>query len=75
MFVRATLAYTFQGLLNRWLFRRRSPDHTLLGARFESEARPGDPNAPPDIKKFLSYGAGPRASQYLVLGAKAVQTE
>ena len=33
--------------------------------------RPGDPNAPADIRKFLSYGAGPRASQYLVLGAKA----
>lgn len=33
--------------------------------------RPEDPNALPDIRKYLSYGAGPRASQYLVLGAKA----
>ncbi|HWP02417.1 MAG TPA: MoxR family ATPase [Gemmatimonadaceae bacterium] len=33
--------------------------------------RPEDPNALPDICKYLSYGAGPRASQYLVLGAKA----
>ena len=24
------------------------------------------------VKDFLSYGAGPRASQYLVLGAKAM---
>jgi MoxR-like ATPase len=33
--------------------------------------RPGEPNALPDIKKYVSYGAGPRASQYLTLGAKA----
>jgi MoxR-like ATPase len=33
--------------------------------------RPEDPTALPDIRKYLSYGAGPRASQYLVLGAKA----
>jgi MoxR-like ATPase len=24
-----------------------------------------------EIRKYISYGAGPRASQYLVLGAKA----
>jgi MoxR-like ATPase len=33
--------------------------------------RPGEPNVHGDIKKYLAYGAGPRASQYLVLGAKA----
>ncbi|HSA54515.1 MAG TPA: MoxR family ATPase [Gemmatimonadaceae bacterium] len=33
--------------------------------------RPDDPGAHPDIRKYISYGAGPRASQYLVLGAKA----
>jgi MoxR-like ATPase len=33
--------------------------------------RPGDPNALPEVKKYVSFGAGPRASQYLILGAKA----
>ena len=33
--------------------------------------RPGEPGASEGIKKYVSYGAGPRASQYLVLGAKA----
>lgn len=33
--------------------------------------RPDDPQAPPYIKEYISWGAGPRASQYLVLGAKA----
>jgi MoxR-like ATPase len=34
-------------------------------------SRPADPEAPPFIKEFISWGAGPRASQYLILGAKA----
>jgi MoxR-like ATPase len=34
-------------------------------------SRPSDAEAPPFIKEFVSWGAGPRASQYLVLGAKA----
>ncbi len=33
--------------------------------------RPGDPDAPDFVKEFVEWGAGPRASQYLVLGAKA----
>ena len=33
--------------------------------------RPSEPDALPDIRKYVSYGTGPRASQYLVLGAKA----
>ncbi|MEP7346015.1 MAG: AAA family ATPase [Gemmatimonadaceae bacterium] len=33
--------------------------------------RPTEPNVHADIKKYIAYGAGPRASQYLVLGAKA----
>ena len=33
--------------------------------------RPGDADAPGFIKEFVEWGAGPRASQYLVLGAKA----
>lgn len=33
--------------------------------------RPGHPDAPDYIKKYLSWGCGPRAAQYLALGAKA----
>jgi len=33
--------------------------------------RPADPDAPALVKEYVEWGAGPRASQYLVLGAKA----
>jgi MoxR-like ATPase len=33
--------------------------------------RPNEGDAPPFIKEYVEWGAGPRASQYLVLGAKA----
>jgi MoxR-like ATPase len=33
--------------------------------------RPRDPGVPKFIKELLSWGAGPRASQYLILGGKA----
>src|SRR4029450_3642692 len=33
--------------------------------------RPADADAPPFIKEYVEWGAGPRATQYLVLGAKA----
>ena len=33
--------------------------------------RPGEPGAPDFVKENVSWGAGPRASQYLVLGAKS----
>ncbi len=33
--------------------------------------RPGDPTAPEFVTRYLSWGAGPRAAQYLVLGAKS----
>ncbi|MGE0354215.1 MAG: AAA family ATPase [Gemmatimonadales bacterium] len=33
--------------------------------------RPADPDAPEAMREFVDWGAGPRASQYLVLGAKA----
>ena len=32
--------------------------------------RPGDAEAPAFVKEYISWGAGPRASQFLVLGAK-----
>ena len=33
--------------------------------------RPADPSATAAVREFVQWGAGPRASQYLVLGAKA----
>jgi MoxR-like ATPase len=33
--------------------------------------RPGDPTAPDFVGRYLTWGAGPRAAQYLVLGAKS----
>lgn len=36
-----------------------------------SQTRPGRNETPDFINEYLSYGAGPRASQYLILGAKA----
>lgn len=35
-----------------------------------AKTRPNTETATADVNKFLSWGAGPRASQYLVLGAK-----
>jgi MoxR-like ATPase len=33
--------------------------------------RPREPQAPPFVQNWLAWGAGPRAAQYLILGAKA----
>jgi MoxR-like ATPase len=35
-----------------------------------TKTRPNTPKATKDINNYISWGAGPRASQYLVLGAK-----
>ena len=40
--------------------------------RLAASTRPGRDNVPEFVTNFLSYGAGPRASQYLILGAKAL---
>jgi MoxR-like ATPase len=39
--------------------------------RLARATRPTEPDATADVRKYVSFGAGPRASQYLVLGAKA----
>ncbi|PYO67627.1 MAG: AAA family ATPase [Gemmatimonadetes bacterium] len=55
------------------LVRRIAVTEALVGAAvgLVRRTRPNDPSAPPFIKEYISWGAGPRASQYLVLGAKA----
>jgi MoxR-like ATPase len=40
--------------------------------RLVSLTRPKNSSSPQNIKNYVSWGAGPRASQYLILGAKAV---
>jgi MoxR-like ATPase len=53
---------------------RRVPvaDHVVRYAlRLVRATRPNRPEAPPWIRDYVTWGAGPRASQYLVLGAKA----
>jgi MoxR-like ATPase len=53
---------------------RRVPvaDHVVdYALRLTRSTRPGDELAPKFVKEWLSWGAGPRAAQYLVLAAKA----
>jgi MoxR-like ATPase len=48
------------------------PDHIYqYAARLVRKTRPKDPSAPAWVKPLVSWGAGPRAVQYLILGAKA----
>ncbi len=47
-------------------------DHVIKYAtRLARSTRPSDPRAPEFIKKWIHCGAGPRATQYLVIAAKA----
>jgi MoxR-like ATPase len=46
-------------------------DHVLeYAVSLSAKTRPGTELATPQVNKYLNWGAGPRASQYLVLGAK-----
>ncbi len=48
-------------------------DHVIeYAVRLVARTRPERPDTPDFINTYLSYGAGPRASQYLILGAKAL---
>jgi MoxR-like ATPase len=42
-----------------------------MAVRIVRHSRPGDDTALPEVKEFVSFGAGPRAAQHLVLAAKA----
>ena len=53
---------------------RRLPAPSVVvqeAVRLARTTRPDAEEASPMVKKYVSWGAGPRASQYLVLGAKA----
>ena len=52
---------------------RRVPiaDNVLeYAVQLATKTRPNTPNATAEVNRLLTWGAGPRASQYLVLGAK-----
>ena len=48
-----------------------SDEVVRYAVRLVASTRPEDPAAPPYVKEYVRWGASPRASQYLVLGAKA----
>ncbi len=55
------------------LVRRLPAPPTVVShaVRLARATRPTDADATAEVRKYVSFGAGPRASQYLVLGAKA----
>jgi MoxR-like ATPase len=55
------------------LVRRVPATPSVVGyaVRLAQSSRPDHPDAPSYVKEWVNWGAGPRASQYLVLGAKA----
>ena len=55
------------------LVRRIPVSQSLIAAAvmLARMTRPNEAEAPPMIREYVEWGAGPRASQYLVLGAKA----
>ncbi len=56
----------------RLVRRVPAPDHVYeYAVRLARMSRPGDASAPDWIKAWVQWGAGPRAVQYLMLGAKA----
>ena len=48
-----------------------APSIVSYAVKLARSTRPDSPEASPTVKKYVSWGAGPRASQYLILGAKA----
>jgi len=49
-----------------------SPHVVRYAVTLARASRPQSPDATPMIRKYAQWGAGPRASQYLLLGAKAL---
>ncbi|MDX2249059.1 MAG: MoxR family ATPase [Bacteroidia bacterium] len=58
----------FQDLVRRVPVTDNVVDHAV---RLVNKTRINTPHAAPGIKELITWGAGPRASQYLILGAKA----
>jgi MoxR-like ATPase len=70
------LRYVLGGkdILNVQRIVRRVPvsDHVVdYAVSLARASRPGTPEAPAFVNEYLTWGAGPRAAQYLILGAKS----
>src|SRR3954466_13600336 len=48
-----------------------APSIVTYAVKLARSTRPDSPEATPMVEQYVSWGAGPRASQYLILGAKA----
>ena len=48
-----------------------SPFVVSYAVALSQKSRPQNDDAPQFVKDYVEWGAGPRASQYLILGAKA----
>src|SRR5829696_6183893 len=60
------------GALQHLVRRLPAPPTVVSHAvRLVRATRPDSEESPAGVKKYVSWGAGPRASQYLILGAKA----
>ncbi|HOY29918.1 MAG TPA: AAA family ATPase [Flavobacteriales bacterium] len=58
---------SYQGLVRRIHVAENVLEYAV---KLATRTRPGNADAPAIIKDHVSWGAGPRASQYLVVGAK-----
>ena len=68
-------AMNHEELLTYQAFVRQIPvaDNVIeYAVSLVAKTRPGREAAPDFVNNYISYGAGPRASQYLILGAKAL---
>jgi MoxR-like ATPase len=59
----------FQHLVRRVPVSRHAVKYAVSLAR---SSRPDTPDALPYVRQYVSWGAGPRASQHMILGAKAL---
>jgi MoxR-like ATPase len=48
-----------------------APDIQRYAVELTRRTRPDVEGAPAEVKQYVTWGAGPRASQFLVIGAKA----
>lgn len=57
----------FQNLIRRIPVANNVYDYAV---KLAAKTRPGTPEATTEVNNYLTWGAGPRASQYLIIGAK-----
>lgn len=70
-----TAALSEQEILEvqEWVLAAPVADHVIdFAVELAMATRPTSPGAPSVTRDFVEWGAGPRASQYLILGAKAL---